>query len=44
MCPFCLTTASVVAASSISGAGVLGFIVVRFRALRRRLSADRPTI
>jgi hypothetical protein len=44
MCPFCLTTASIVAASTVSGAGALGFIVVRFRALRRRLAADRPTI
>jgi hypothetical protein len=37
MCPICLTTATVVAASTTSGVGVLGFIVVRFRTLRRRL-------
>lgn len=36
MCPICLTTATVVAASSTSGAGVLGFIAVRIRAWRRR--------
>jgi hypothetical protein len=40
MCPICLTTATVVAASTTSGAGVLGFIAVRFRAfLRRRREA-----
>jgi hypothetical protein len=38
MCPICLTTATVVAASTTSGAGVLGFIAVRFRAWRRQLS------
>ena len=38
MCPICLTTATVVAASTTSGAGVLGFIALRFRSLllRRR--------
>jgi hypothetical protein len=36
MCPLCLTTATVVAASTASGAGVLGFIAIRFRALLRR--------
>jgi hypothetical protein len=36
MCPICLTTATVDAASSTSGAGVLGFITVRIRAWRRR--------
>jgi hypothetical protein len=38
MCPICLTTATVVAATTTSGAGVLGFIAVRFRAWRRQLS------
>lgn len=38
MCPICLTTATVVAASTTSGVGVLGFIAVRFRAWRRQLS------
>jgi hypothetical protein len=36
MCPMCLTTAAVVAASTASGAGVLGFVAIHFRALRRR--------
>lgn len=36
MCPICMTTAAVVAASTTSGAGVLGFVAVKFRALRRR--------
>jgi hypothetical protein len=35
MCPICLTTATVVAASTGSGAGVLGFISVKYRALLR---------
>jgi hypothetical protein len=35
MCPICLTT--VVAASTTSGAGVLGFIALRLRAWRRKL-------
>jgi hypothetical protein len=38
MCPICLTTATVVAASTGSGAGLLGFIVVRWRALHGRYS------
>lgn len=36
MCPICMTTAAVVVASTTSGAGVLGFVVVRFRAIRRQ--------
>jgi hypothetical protein len=36
MCPMCMTTAAVVAASTASGAGVLGFVAVKFRSLRRR--------
>jgi hypothetical protein len=35
MCPMCMTTAAVIAASSASGAGVLGLIAIKFRALRR---------
>lgn len=31
MCPFCLTTATVIAAGATSGAGVLGFVAVKFR-------------
>jgi len=34
MCPICLTTATVVAASTTSGAGVLGLVAVRARAWR----------
>jgi len=36
MCPMCMTTAAVIAASTASGAGVLGFVAVKLRALRRR--------
>ncbi len=36
MCPLCLTTATIVAASATSGVGVLGFAAVKFRAWRRR--------
>jgi hypothetical protein len=36
MCPMCMTTAAVIAASSASGAGVLGFIAFKFRTLRAR--------
>jgi hypothetical protein len=37
MCPICLTTATVVAASTGSGVGVLGLIALRLRAWRRKL-------
>lgn len=43
MCPFCLTTATVIAAGTTSGAGVLGVLAVRLRAwrwLRRRWPAQ----
>ena len=36
MCPVCVTNAAVVVAGAASGAGVLGFVVVKVRALRRR--------
>jgi hypothetical protein len=36
MCPLCLTTATVVAASTTSGVGVLGLLVVKLRAWRRQ--------
>lgn len=36
MCPMCMTTAAIVAASTASGAGVLGFVAVKFQSLRRR--------
>ena len=41
MCPICLTTATVVAASTTSGAGVLGFVAVKFRAWRWLRSAGK---
>ena len=36
MCPLCMTNAAVVVAGAASGAGVLGFVVVKVRAFRRR--------
>lgn len=36
MCPMCMTTAAVIAASTASGAGILGFIAVKLRALKHR--------
>ena len=35
MCPVCLTTAALVAAGTTSGAGVLAFLTVKSRRLRR---------
>jgi hypothetical protein len=32
----CMTTAAIAAASSASGAGVLGFVGIKLRALRKR--------
>lgn len=34
MCPACLTTAAVIAAGSVSGAGALSYVAVRYRRLR----------
>jgi hypothetical protein len=34
MCPVCMTTAAMVAAGTTSGAGVLGFLALRFRWLQ----------
>ena len=36
MCPMCMTSAALIAASGASGAGVLGLIALKFRALRSR--------
>jgi hypothetical protein len=36
MCPVCMTSAVVVAASTTSGAGVLGLVIVKLRAAIRR--------
>jgi hypothetical protein len=35
MCPLCMTNAALVLAGATSGAGVLGFVAVKVRALRR---------
>ena len=35
MCPLCMTNAALVVAGATSGAGVLGFVTVKVRALRR---------
>ena len=35
MCPICITNAAVVLAGATSGAGVLGFVAVKVRALRK---------
>jgi uncharacterized protein (DUF2062 family) len=36
MCPLCMTNAALVVAGATSGAGVLGLVAVKVRALRRR--------
>jgi len=41
MCPACLTAAVMTAAGTASGAGLLGFIVARWRRLRRWLRRAR---
>jgi hypothetical protein len=47
MCPACITTAAMIAASSASGVGVLGLLVIKYRSWRRRRqrtgSSDRST-
>ena len=35
MCPLCMTNAALVVAGATSGAGVLGYVAVKVRALRR---------
>jgi hypothetical protein len=35
MCPMCMTSAALIAASGASGAGVLGFVALKFKAMRR---------
>ena len=35
MCPLCMTNAALVVAGATSGVGVLGFVAVKVRALRR---------
>ena len=41
MCPICMTNAALVVAGATSGVGVLGFVAVRVRALRRRRREPR---
>jgi F420-0:gamma-glutamyl ligase-like protein len=36
MCPMCMTTLAYVAAGTTTGAGVVGFLAGRLRAMRRR--------
>lgn len=36
MCPMCMASAAFIAAGGASGAGVLGLIVLKIRAMRRR--------
>ena len=41
MCPICMTNVALVVAGATSGAGVLGFVAVKVRALRRHRRAPR---
>ena len=41
MCPFCMTNLALVVAGATSGAGVLGFVAVKVRALRRQRRVPR---
>ena len=43
MCPLCMTNAALVVAGAASGAGVLGFLTVKVRALRRHRRDRRTT-
>ena len=42
MCPICLTNAVLVLAGATSSAGVLGFVAVKVRALRRYRRTAQP--
>ena len=42
MCPLCMTNAVLVVAGATSGVGVLGFVAVKVRALRRHRREPRP--
>ena len=42
MCPLCLTNAALVVAGATSGVGLLGFVAVKVRALRRHRREPRP--
>ena len=41
MCPICMTNVALVVAGTTSGAGVLGFVAVKVRALRRHRREPR---
>lgn len=41
MCPLCMTNAALVVAGVTSGAGVVGFVAVKVRALRRHRREPR---
>lgn len=41
MCPVCMTNAALVVAGATSGAGVLGLVAVKVRALRRHRREPR---
>ena len=41
MCPLCMTNAALVLAGAASGAGVIGFVTVKVRALRRHRREPR---
>ena len=41
MCPICMTNAALAVAGAASGAGVVGFVVVKVRALRRHRREPR---
>jgi hypothetical protein len=41
MCPICMTNAALVVAGATSGAGVLGLVAVKVRALRRQRRVPR---
>ena len=41
MCPICMTNAALVVAGATSSAGMLGFVAVKVRALRRHSREPR---
>ena len=43
MCPLCMTNAALVVAGATSGAGVVGFVAVKVRALRRHRREPRTS-
>ena len=43
MCPLCMTNAALVVAGAASSAGVVGFVAVRVRALRRHRREPRTS-